>query len=77
MIAVIFGACSPTITCAEVTSRYASATEITTATPWLITPPNTGSSRVATAGSPRNPNPIDVIVIPTCAADRYWLRWSI
>ena len=56
---------------------YAIATEIATATPWLMTPPNSGSSRLATAGSPRKPSPIEAIVIPTCAADRYSSMWSI
>ena len=71
VIAIIFGACSPTITCAAVTIRYAIPTEIATATPWLTTPPKTGSIRLAIAGSPRNPSPIEAIVIPTCAAERY------
>src|SRR3954470_2030138 len=44
--------------------------EIATATP-CERPPNTGSSRCASEGSPRKPMPIEAMVIPTWQADRY------
>ena len=64
VIAMIFGACSPMITCKAVTSAYAIATEIATAAPWLRLPKR-GSTSFAIAGSPRKPRPIEAIVIPT------------
>ncbi len=70
VIASIFGTCSPTLMWAAVTSANAIATEIATATP-CDRPPKIGSIRVATAGSPRKPIPIEAIVIPTWHADRY------
>ena len=70
VIASIFGTCSPTLMWSPVTSANAIATEIPTATPCEETP-KISSISVAIAGSPRNPIPIDAIVIPTWHADRY------
>ncbi len=64
-IASIFGDCSPTITWRKVTIVNAIAIEIASATPWPTTPPKTGTSSCAIAGSPRKPMPRDARVIPT------------
>ena len=70
VMASIFGTCSPTLMWSPVTSANAIATEIPTATP-CERAPKIGSISVAIAGSPRNPIPIEAIVIPTWHADRY------
>ena len=64
LIASIFGTCSPTEMCSDVTRKKAIPTEMPTATPWER-PPKSGSISSAIAGSPRKPIPIEAIVIPT------------
>ena len=64
LIASIFGTCSPMLMWIAVTSAKAIISESATATP-CERPPKTGSSSFASEGSPRNPIPIEAIVIPT------------
>ncbi len=77
VIAMIFGTCSPIEMWSAVTNVNARATEIPVATPCPTGPSITGSISCATAGSPRNPIPIEAMVIPTWAAERYSSSRSI
>ena len=68
-IASIFGTCSPMLMWIAVTRAKAKIRESAAAAP-CERPPKIGSRSFASEGSPRNPMPIEAIVIPTWQADR-------
>ena len=70
VIAISFGTCSPAVMWSEVAIVKAIAKASAVATP-CESPPNSGSIRLASAGSPRKPIPIEAIVIPSWQAERY------
>ena len=67
-IASIFGTCSPMLMWIAVTRAKAKIRESAAAAP-CERPPKTGSRSFASEGSPRNPIPIEAIVIPTWQAE--------
>ena len=67
---MIFGTCSPIVMCREVARPKAITNAIAVETPWETDPSSAGSTRLAIAGSPRNPIPIEAIVIPIWQVDR-------